>query len=97
MGEFSIWHWLVILAIVLVIFGTKKLRNVGSDLGGAIKSFKQAMKEEADKAESADTTPPPAAEVPKIARQPARAQRAKSATASRASKTKSGSRSNKTA
>ena len=49
MGSFSIWHWLVVLIIVLVIFGTKKLRDVGSDLGGAIKSFKQAMKEEEGK------------------------------------------------
>ena len=44
MGSFSIWHWLVVLAIVLLIFGTKKLRDVGSDLGGAIKGFKQSMK-----------------------------------------------------
>jgi len=42
---FSIWHWLVVLVIVLLIFGTKKLRNIGADLGGAIKSFKQSMKE----------------------------------------------------
>lgn len=49
MGSFSIWHWLVVLIIVLLIFGTKKLRDVGSDLGGAIKSFKQAMKAEEDK------------------------------------------------
>ena len=49
MGSFSIWHWLVVLVIVLLIFGTKKLRNIGSDLGGAIKSFKQSMNEEADK------------------------------------------------
>ncbi len=46
MGSFSIWHWLIVLVIVLVIFGTKKLRNVGSDLGGAVKGFKDAMKEE---------------------------------------------------
>lgn len=45
MGSFSIWHWLIVLVIVLVIFGTKKLRNVGSDLGGAVKSFKEAVKE----------------------------------------------------
>ena len=38
MGSFSIWHWLVVLAIVVVIFGTKKLRNIGSDLGGASKN-----------------------------------------------------------
>lgn len=46
MGSFSIWHWLIVLAIVLVIFGTKKLRNMGGDLGGAVKNFKEAMKEE---------------------------------------------------
>ena len=46
MGSFSIWHWLIVLVIVLVIFGTKKLRNVGSDVGGAVKSFKDAMREE---------------------------------------------------
>lgn len=46
MGSFSIWHWLVVLVIVLVLFGTKKLRNVGGDLGGALKSFKDAVKEE---------------------------------------------------
>ena len=43
MGSFSIWHWLVVLAIVVVIFGTKKLRNIGGDLGGAIKNFKDSM------------------------------------------------------
>lgn len=48
MGSFSIWHWLVVLVIVLLVFGTKKLRNVGSDLGGAVKGFKDGMKE-ADK------------------------------------------------
>lgn len=46
MGSFSIWHWLVVLVIVLVIFGTKKLRNIGGDLGGAVKGFKEAVKEE---------------------------------------------------
>lgn len=45
MGSFSVWHWLVVLAIVLVIFGTKKLRNAGGDLGAGIKNFKNAMKE----------------------------------------------------
>jgi sec-independent protein translocase protein TatA len=49
MGSFSIWHWLVVLAIVVVIFGTKKLRNMGGDLGGAIKNFKEAMKGEEEK------------------------------------------------
>jgi sec-independent protein translocase protein TatA len=52
MGSFSIWHWLIVLVIVLLIFGTKKLRNVGTDLGGAVKGFKDGMKgeEEAKKA-----------------------------------------------
>ena len=45
MGSFSIWHWLVVLVIVALIFGTKKLRNIGGDLGGAVKGFKDGMKE----------------------------------------------------
>ena len=49
MGSFSIWHWLIVLAIVLLIFGTKKLRNMGSDLGGAVKGFKEGMKDESPK------------------------------------------------
>ena len=44
MGSFSIWHWLIVLVIVLLIFGTKKLRNLGSDLGGAVKGFKDGVK-----------------------------------------------------
>jgi len=48
MGSFSIWHWLIVLAIVVVIFGTKKLRNIGSDLGGAIKNFKDSMNTEGE-------------------------------------------------
>lgn len=44
MGTFSIWHWLIVLLVVLLIFGTKKLRNMGSDLGGAVKGFKEGMK-----------------------------------------------------
>ncbi|HNA81726.1 MAG TPA: Sec-independent protein translocase subunit TatA [Thiobacillaceae bacterium] len=49
MGSFSIWHWLIVLVIVLLIFGTKKLRNIGGDLGGAVKNFKDAMNEEKNK------------------------------------------------
>jgi len=45
MGSFSIWHWLIVLVIVLLIFGTKKLKNMGSDLGGAVKGFKDGMKD----------------------------------------------------
>jgi sec-independent protein translocase protein TatA len=51
MGSFSIWHWLVVLVIVMLVFGTKKLRNMGSDLGGAVKGFKDGMKTGEDKAE----------------------------------------------
>ena len=50
MGAMSIWHWLVVLAIVVLVFGTKKLRNLGGDLGGAIKNFKGSMKEGEDEA-----------------------------------------------
>lgn len=46
MGAFSIWHWLIVLVVVALVFGTKKLRNVGGDLGGAIKGFKDALNEE---------------------------------------------------
>jgi sec-independent protein translocase protein TatA len=45
MGSFSIWHWLIVLVIVVLVFGTKKLKNIGSDLGGAVKGFKDGMKE----------------------------------------------------
>lgn len=51
MGTFSIWHWLIVLLVVALIFGTKKLRNMGSDLGGAVKGFKEGMKEANDKPE----------------------------------------------
>lgn len=49
MGSFSIWHWLIVLVVVMLVFGTKKLKNIGSDLGGAVKGFKEAMKEEQGK------------------------------------------------
>lgn len=45
MGSFSIWHWVVVLLIVVLVFGTKKLRNVGKDLGGAVHDFKQGLNE----------------------------------------------------
>lgn len=44
-GSFSIWHWLIVLVIVIAIFGTKKLRNAGGDLGAAVRNFKKSMKE----------------------------------------------------
>lgn len=43
MGSFSLWHWLIVLAIIVLIFGTKKLRNIGADMGGAVKGFKDEM------------------------------------------------------
>ncbi len=61
MGSFSIWHWLIVLLIVVMVFGTKKLKNMGSDLGGAVKGFKDGMK---DGGQSAPETPvPPAGQV----------------------------------
>jgi sec-independent protein translocase protein TatA len=60
MGSFSIWHWLIVLLVVVLIFGTKKLKNVGADLGGAVKGFKDGMKEGGA---SADTPVPPQQQV----------------------------------
>jgi len=54
MGSFSIWHWLVVLVIVMLIFGTKKLRNLGTDLGGAVRGFKDGMRESGEKPGSTD-------------------------------------------
>ncbi|MDI9333246.1 MAG: Sec-independent protein translocase subunit TatA [Cytophagales bacterium] len=57
MGSFSIWHWLIVLVVVVLIFGTKKLKNLGSDLGGAVKGFKDGMKQgTADDTTTAATT-----------------------------------------
>ena len=52
MGSISIWHWLIVLLVVVLIFGTKKLRNIGTDLGGAVKGFKDGMKPEEEKAQA---------------------------------------------
>ena len=49
MGGLSIWHWLIVLLVVILIFGTKKLRNIGSDLGGAVKNFKDGMRDDEPK------------------------------------------------
>lgn len=60
MGGLSIWHWLIVLLIVVMVFGTKKLKNMGGDLGGAVKGFKDGMKEGGaspdDKAAAAQVT-----------------------------------------
>ena len=59
MGSFSIWHWLIVLVIVMLVFGTKKLRNVGQDLGGAVKGFKDGMKDATATDQPAASAPPP--------------------------------------
>ena len=59
MGSFSIWHWLVVLLIVVLVFGTKKLKNIGGDLGGAVKGFKDGMKD----GSTPETPVPPASQV----------------------------------
>jgi sec-independent protein translocase protein TatA len=58
MGSLSIWHWLILLLIVALVFGTKKLKNIGGDVGGAVNEFKKAMKENqvSDSAEKVGTT-----------------------------------------
>ncbi len=48
MGSLSIWHWLIVLLVVVLIFGTKNLRNIGRDLGGAVKGFKEGMRDDED-------------------------------------------------
>ena len=58
MGSFSIWHWLIVLIIVLLIFGTKKLRNLGADLGGAVKGFKDGIKDATPEDNKAAENPP---------------------------------------
>lgn len=55
MGSFSIWHWLIVLLVVLLVFGTRNLPNIGKDLGNAIKGFKEGVKEVKD---TTDTTEP---------------------------------------
>jgi sec-independent protein translocase protein TatA len=61
MGSFSVWHWLIVLLVVVLIFGTKKLKNIGSDLGGAVKGFKEGMKSGSEPAD--DTVVPPSQQV----------------------------------
>ena len=58
MGSFSIWHWLIVLLIVVLVFGTKKLKNIGTDLGGAVKGFKDGVKDGGASAAPADASAP---------------------------------------
>jgi sec-independent protein translocase protein TatA len=53
MGSFSVWHWLIVLLIVVLVFGTKKLKNIGADLGGAVKGFKDGVKDGGASADAA--------------------------------------------
>jgi sec-independent protein translocase protein TatA len=57
MGSFSIWHWLVVLLIVVLVFGTKKLKNIGTDLGGAVKGFKDGVRDGNTSADAAAVPP----------------------------------------
>jgi len=68
MGTFSIWHWLIVLLIVVMVFGTKKLKNIGSDLGGAVKGFKDGMKEGGQDAAADAPAGAPVAQVSQDAR-----------------------------
>jgi len=61
MGSLSIWHWLIVLVIVMLIFGTKKLRNIGADLGGAVRGFKDGMGEGGGEKSPEATLPPQSA------------------------------------
>ncbi|MEZ5658932.1 MAG: Sec-independent protein translocase subunit TatA [Burkholderiaceae bacterium] len=56
MGAMSIWHWLIVLIIIMLVFGTKKLRNIGSDLGGAVRGFKEGVKEGSEQAAASQDT-----------------------------------------
>ena len=57
MGSFSVWHWLIVLLIVVLVFGTKKLKNIGSDLGGAVKGFKDGVRDGGATTGDAATSP----------------------------------------
>ena len=63
MGSISIWHWLIVLVVVILIFGTKKLRNLGTDLGGAVKGFKEGVKGAEEAADAAKESGSPAQKI----------------------------------
>ena len=60
MGGFSIWHWLILLVIVALVFGTKRLRNIGEDVGQAIKGFRKGMVDPDNNQSQLKADPPPA-------------------------------------
>jgi len=91
MGSLSIWHWLIVLLVVVLIFGTKKLRNLGGDVGGAVKSFKDAMNEGTNTPETENKSSAVVAnddETPLIAAKAVEAPVAKTATKKKAVATK---------
>ncbi|XYJ12823.1 Sec-independent protein translocase subunit TatA [Telluria sp. B2] len=57
MGSMSIWHWVIVLVVVVLLFGTKKLGNVGSDIGKAVKGFKDGVRGEEEKSASNPANP----------------------------------------
>jgi sec-independent protein translocase protein TatA len=67
MGSFSVWHWLIVLLIVVLVFGTKKLKNIGADLGGAVKGFKDGVRDGSTTSDEATPAPPPQQVVQKTA------------------------------
>ena len=69
MGSFSVWHWLIVLLIVVLIFGTKKLKNIGADLGGAVKGFKDGVRD--GSATPPEPTPAPPQQVAQKTADPA--------------------------
>jgi sec-independent protein translocase protein TatA len=71
MGSFSIWHWLIVLLIVVMVFGTKKLKNIGGDLGGAVKGFKDGMKEGGQPAAEEPAAPAAATATAQVTAHPA--------------------------
>lgn len=71
MGSFSIWHWLIVLVIVLVLFGRGRVSEIMGDFGKGIKSFKDGMNEEEAKKAQSTTPPPPAAQIPSHQADPA--------------------------
>jgi sec-independent protein translocase protein TatA len=77
MGSFSIWHWLIVLLVVVLLFGTKKLRNLGGDLGEAVRGFRKGMAgDDPAKLEADEPPPPPGASTPTGERQPSSQDRA---------------------
>lgn len=59
MGSLSIWHWLIVLLVIILVFGTKKLKNIGTDLGSAVRGFKEGMRDASDPKSTNSSFGPP--------------------------------------